>query len=155
MKTLLNIIWHIPFLGFLWALVDAIIGCIWCITIVGLPIGLGLLQFSKFLLSPFSRAMVNQSDVHTMKQTEQNQLWKGFSLIVRILYFPIGLLGALSALGTIVVEFISILGIPCGIVWAKSLSTIFNPVNKVCVSRNVYEEIEKVKKEKEIAQFKK
>lgn len=148
MKTFLNIIWHIPFLGFLFALSYAIIGCLFCITVVGLPIGLGLLQFSKFLLWPHGNKMVNKADLHELKETKQNPVWKVFALIVRILYFPFGLLGAISCIVTIVCDFVSLIGIPSGLVWAKSLGTIFNPVNKVCVPEFVALEIERKKQER-------
>lgn len=148
MKTFLNIIWHIPFFGFLFALSYALVGLLFCITIVGLPIGLGLLQFSKFLLWPHGNKMVNSADIHELKQTEQNGLWKIFALVVRILYFPFGLFAAIGCIITIVAEFVSIIGIPSGLVWAKSLGTIFNPVNKVCVPEYVALEIEKKKQEK-------
>lgn len=151
MKTFLNIIWHFPFFGFLFAFSYALVGLLFCITVVGLPIGLGLLQFSKFLLWPQGNKMVNKADLHELKGTEQNSLWKTFSLIVHILYFPFGLLGAISCIITIVCEFISIIGIPCGLVWAKSLGTIFNPVNKVCVPEYVALEIEKKKQERGLA----
>ena len=37
------------------------------------------------------------------------------------------------------------IGIPCGLVEAKALSAIFNPINKICVPRVVAEEIERRK----------
>lgn len=147
MRTLGNIIWHIPFLGFLFALAYALGGLFFCITIIGIPIGLGWLQFSLFLLSPFSKAMVSRKDLELLTGQKQGDGMHAFSFIVRILYFPFGLLAAIGALCTIVAEFISLIGIPSGIVWAKSLSTIFNPVNKVCVSRAVAMEIERRKNE--------
>lgn len=147
MRTLGNIIWHIPFLGFLFALAYALGGLFFCITIIGIPIGLGWLQFSLFLLSPFSKAMVSRKDLELLTGQKQGDGMHAFSFIVRILYFPFGLLAAIGALCTIVAEFISLIGIPSGIVWAKSLSTIFNPVNKVCVPRAVAMEIERRKNE--------
>lgn len=145
MRTLGNIIWHIPFLGFLFALAYALGGLFFCITIIGIPIGLGWLQFSLFLLSPFSKAMVSREDLDQLTGEYQTGGMQAFSTIVRILYFPFGLFAAISALCIIVGEFISIIGIPSGIVWAKSLSTIFNPVNKICVPRAVAMEIERRK----------
>ena len=71
MRTLGNIIWHIPFLGFLFALAYALGGLFFCITIIGIPIGLGWLQFSLFLLSPFSKAMVSRKDLELL--TGQNK----------------------------------------------------------------------------------
>ena len=145
MRTLGNIIWHLPFFGFLFALAYALGGLFFCITVIGIPIGLGWLQFSLFLLSPFSKAMVSREDLDRLTGKNQSGGMQAFSTIVRILYFPFGLFAAIGALCTIIGEFISIIGIPCGIVWAKSLPTIFNPVNKVCVPRTVAMEIERRK----------
>ena len=61
MKTLGNILWHFPFFGFITSLFTAILGLFFLATIVGIPIGLGLLQHSKFLLTPFSSRMIPDS----------------------------------------------------------------------------------------------
>ena len=148
MRTLGNIIWHFPFLGFIFALCYAISGCFWCLTIVGAPLGIGLFQLSSFMLSPFSKALVSRSDLEDLTQDKQNEVMKIWRLIIRILYFPFGLLGALQAIFVIILEFLSIIGIPCGLVYAKALGAIFNPTGKVCVPRAVAEEIERRKSEK-------
>lgn len=154
MKTFLNIIWHLPFLGFIYALSYALVGAFWCITIVGIPLGLGLLQYSKFLLSPFGKAMVDKKELNELKGAEENKLWKSFSIIVRIVYFPFGLLAAVAMAFTICAQFISIIGIPCGLVWTKSFKTIFNPVSKVCVPEEVAKEIEAKKQQSQLAAYK-
>jgi uncharacterized membrane protein YccF (DUF307 family) len=141
MRTLGNILWHIPFLGFLSALGAFLLGSLLVITVIGAPIGLGLIQFSKFLLAPFSSTMVNKSDLNV----EQNQLWKSFGFIIRILYFPIGLFFTIIAIVQIVGLFLSLIGIPVALVIAKSLGTYFNPVNKICVPKAVADELERRK----------
>ncbi len=78
MRTLGNILWHIPFLGFLSAFFTFLIGGLLVITVIGAPIGLGLIQLSKFLLTPFSKSMISKSDLNT----DQNKLWKTFGIIV-------------------------------------------------------------------------
>jgi uncharacterized membrane protein YccF (DUF307 family) len=140
MRTLGNIIWHFPFLGFLTAFWTFLIGGILVITVIGSPIGMGLIQLSKFMLTPFSSEMVNKSDI-----TDQNKLWKAFGLIIRIIYFPFGLVLAIWTICQIIGLFISILGIPVALVLAKALGTYFNPVNKVCVPVEVSEEIRRKK----------
>ena len=129
MKTLGNIIWHIPFMGFMSAFFTFIIGGILVLTVVGSPIGLGLIQLSRFLLTPFSMSMVSKGDLNI----KQNLLWRTFGIFVRIIYFPFGLILAIVTLCQIVGLFFSIVGIPVALVLAKSLETYFNPVNKVCV----------------------
>lgn len=145
MGCLLNILWHFPFMGFLFALFYALGGLIMCCTIILIPIGLGWLQFARFLLSPFSCAMVSRSDLERLTGEKQNSAMATFSLVIRILYFPFGCIAAFFMIFTIAFEFLSIIGIPCGMVWAKSFGTIFNPVNKVCVPKAVADEIERMK----------
>jgi len=147
MRTLGNILWHIPFLGFLSALGTFLIGGLFVITVIGAPIGLGLIQLSKFLLTPFSSAMISKKDLNA----EQNKLWQSFSFIVRILYFPFGLFLAIVTIFQIAGLFITIIGIPVALVLAKSLGTYFNPVNKTCVPKAVQNELEQRKAKEQVA----
>ena len=137
MRTLGNILWHVPFLGFMNALATFLIGCLFVITVIGAPIGLGLIQLSKFLLTPFSSGMINKRDL----KPDQNQAWQTFGIIARILYFPFGLILAVLTVFQIAGLFITIIGIPIALVLAKSLGTFFNPVNKTCVSKAVADEV--------------
>lgn len=137
MRTLGNILWHVPFLGFLNALATFLIGALFVITIIGAPIGFGLIQLSKFLLTPFSSGMINKRDM----KIDQNKAWRTFGIIVRILYFPIGLFLAVFTVFQIAGLFVTIIGIPVALVLAKSLGTFFNPVNKICVSKAVADEV--------------
>ena len=146
MRTLANILWHIPFLGFLSALGMFLIGCIFVITVVGAPIGFGVIQLSKFLLSPFSSAMVSKKDLNM----DQNQLLETYSIIVRVIYFPFGLFLAAVTLFQIALLFISIVGIPLALILAKSLKTFFNPINKRCVPKEVEDEIKRRKAKEQI-----
>lgn len=129
MRTLGNILWHFPFLGFVNALATLLIGTFFILTVVGMPLGFGLVQLAKFLLAPFSREMKDKKEL----DLKQNELWIIFGIFVRIIYFPFGAILALFTLVEIVGLFVSVVGIPLGIVLAKSLGTFFNPVNKVCV----------------------
>ena len=147
MRTLGNIIWHFPFFGFITALVVFLLGGLLVITVIGAPIGLGLIQLSKFFLSPFSSAMISKNDM----DKDQNKLWLTFGIIVRIVYFPLGLFLAFVTVIQIACLFISLIGIPVALVLAKSLGTYFNPVNKVCVSVAVRDELEQRKAKEQVA----
>lgn len=138
MRILANIIWHIPFLGFLNAILTFLIGSLLVLTVVGAPIGSGLIELSKFLFTPFSSNMINKK--HLKK--DQNKLWQSYGFIIRIIYFPFGLILAIMTIFQIVMLFISIIGIPIAVILAKSLNTYFNPVNKKSVHRAVAKEIE-------------
>ena len=143
MKTLGNILWHIPFMGFVTAIVTFIWGGLLTITVIASPIGLGLIEYSKFLFTPFSHEMISKKDL----DMKINPVWNAFSLIIRIVYFPFGLLLAMTTIFQIACLFITIIGIPMAVVLAKSLGTYFNPVNKKCVNKRVTEELDKQKAE--------
>ena len=71
MKVLGNVIWHIPYLGFLIALIYAICGVFWCISIIGIPVGLGLFQLSLFMLTPFHKRLVSREDLEMLTGMDQ------------------------------------------------------------------------------------
>ncbi len=135
MRTLCNILWHIPFCGFLFSFYFAVVGLILCCTIVLLPLGLTHFEVARFLLAPFSRSMVTRSDLRYLGRSGSGIVMQTFSLLLRILYLPFGILNTLMALCTIVGEALTLVGIPSAVIWAKLLTTIWNPMNKVCVSR--------------------
>ena len=57
----LNILWFLLF-GWELALSSAIIGFFWCLTIIGLPIGLQCFKFSQLAFMPFGAEIVDISD---------------------------------------------------------------------------------------------
>ncbi len=56
-SLLANVIWII-FFGIPMALENLIFGCIWCITIVGIPFGLQFFKIAKLSLAPFEARIV-------------------------------------------------------------------------------------------------
>lgn len=139
MRTLGNILWHFPFLGFINAAITYLIGLLFTVTVVGAPLGLGLMELGKFYLGPFGRAMVRDSD---LDPNAEIGLWKAYSWIIMIVWFPFGLL---LAIGMVVQAFLlccTIVGIPLAIVVAKATGTVFNPVGKRCVSVAVAQELQ-------------
>ena len=126
-------------MGFISAIFVYLFGLVLTATVVAAPIGLGLMELGKFLFSPFGHAMVSKDDLNI----EQNQKWKMYSTIVRVIYFPFGLLFTILAIFQVVFLFFTIVGIPVAIVVAKSLGTYLNPVNKKCVHSAVADELER------------
>lgn len=139
MRTLGNILWHFPFFGFVTAALHWLFGALLTITVIAAPIGLGLMEYGKFLFAPFGHAMVSKSAL----DLPQNPLWQAYSTIVMILYLPFGILALLVAVVQVVSLCLTIVGIPVALVIAKSLGTILNPVNKQCVPSAVAEELER------------
>ena len=52
-----NIIWII-FFGIPMALENLVLGCLWCITIVGIPFGIQFFKIAKLSLAPFGARVV-------------------------------------------------------------------------------------------------
>lgn len=146
MRTLGNILWHFPFLGFITAALTFLWGLILTVTVIGAPIGKGLIEYSKFLLAPYSRNMINETELNI----KHSEAWNKYSTIIKITYIPFGVLHALLIIIQLVLLSITIIGIPIAIVLAKSISTIVNPVGKVCVSSGVADEIDKRKSKNEL-----
>ena len=109
------------------------------ITVIGAPIGLGMIQHSKFLLTPFSKRMISDSEI----KKEKSPLWETMGVIAFILYLPFGILTSLVTIAQIFLLFITIIGIPVALVLAKSLSTYFNPVGKICVDSEFADELKR------------
>jgi uncharacterized membrane protein YccF (DUF307 family) len=146
MKTIGNVLWHFPFFGFVSAILNYLLGLLLVATIIGAPIGLGLMEYGKFLFWPFGNAMISSKELNN----KPNKLWDAFGLIIRIVYFPFGLVFCILAAIQVFVLCITIVGIPAGMVVAKSLGTYFNPVNKKCVHSAVVDELNRRKAQKEI-----
>ena len=129
LRFIANVLWHIPFLGFLNALYAFLLGLLLPVLVIPAPIGLGLMQYAKFLLFPFSSKMVDVSETGAPR----NPLWAAYSAVIMILYLPFGLIafivGAVQCFGLA----ITIVGLPGAYIIFKSLGTYFNPVGKVCM----------------------
>lgn len=71
MKTLGNILWII-FGGAVNALFWLICGLLWCVTIVGIPLGKQCFKFAKLTFAPFGKEVVNNV---TTVGTVANVFW--------------------------------------------------------------------------------
>jgi uncharacterized membrane protein YccF (DUF307 family) len=149
MRTLGNILWHFPFLGFLAAAIYWLFGLLLTLTVVAAPIGMGLMEFGKFLFAPFGNAMVSKSAL----SVQQNKYWKAYSTIIMILYLPFGVIFMILSAIHAALLCLSIIGIPVALVVAKSLGTLLNPVNKKCVSNAVRDELERRKANADIEKY--
>ncbi len=117
MKLLGNIIWLI-FGGIFWAIVDILFGAIFCITIVGIPVGLQMFKFAKFVLLPFGKE-VREVNVTGFK-TVVNIIWAIFA----------GWEYALAYLLISVLFCITIIGIPFGKQYFKMASFVLLPLGR-------------------------
>ena len=149
MRALGNVLWHFPFFGFVSAALYWLVGLLLTVTVVAAPIGVGCMEYGKYLLAPFNFAMVNKTELNI----EQHPYWKRYSTIVTILYLPLGAILMLVSVIQVIALCITIVGIPVALVVAKSLGTILNPVNKKCVHRAVVDELERRKARAQVDKY--
>ena len=95
-----NVIWFL-LCGLVLALLWTLAGLLWCITILGIPVGIQCFKFASLSLWPFGRDILFSNGV--------------FSFLVNILWLIFGGLEiALTAAGIGLVLCIPIIGIPFG-----------------------------------------
>lgn len=100
MKTLGNLLWFI-FYGFWAGLGWFVIGILWCITVIGIPVGLQCFKFASLAFFPFKKEVVFDNDRP--------------NIILNILWLIFG--GFALALGSVIAGIlwsITIIGIPFG-----------------------------------------
>ncbi len=101
MRILLNLLW-IVFGGFFsWAM-WIVVGIVWCVTIVGIPIGTQCFKLAAISLNPFGQEIVYEEN-------------GGLSFLLNVLWFVFG--GAEMALSNFILGLVlcvSIIGIPFG-----------------------------------------
>ncbi len=113
MSLIGNIIWII-FGGFIVSLLWLLFGVLWCLSIVGIPIGLQCFKFATLTLAPFGK------DIRYGTKTT--------SLILNILWIFFGAIEiSVTCLILGVIFCITIIGIPFGIQYFKLAKLAFMP----------------------------
>ena len=111
-KLLANIIWFI-FGGLILGLAWLFLGLLLCITIIGIPLGLQCFKIAKISFFPFGKIVQINFGSHPVA----NLIWIIFA----------GWWMALTYLGAAIINFITIIGIPNGIVCLKLMKIAFCP----------------------------
>ena len=140
MRILFNILWHLPGMGFVLATIVFVLGFLLSATFVAAPIGLGLMEYGKFLFAPCTRVMIREDQLDAERLSER---WKVWSRVVWVLYLPLGIILLMLTIIYIVESILLIYGILNAYVMAKSLGVIINPTNRKCVSYLIAEEVER------------
>ena len=123
MKTLGNILWFILG-GVFWSISLFVMGLIFCITIIGIPIGLQLFKLAGFTLWPFGKTV---EDVNC----------NGFKVFLNVLWLVFG--GIITVIGFYIfgaILCITIIGIPFGKQYFKIGSFLFKPLGHSFVKQN-------------------
>ena len=121
MRTLLNIIWFV--FGGLWlALAYALVGLLFFILIVTIPLGVASFRMARYALWPFGRAVVPMADAGT-----------GSVLLNVVWIILAGWWLALGHVTTAVAQAITIIGIPLAIANLKMIPISLVPFGKEIV----------------------
>ena len=122
MSCLGNLIWMI-FGGLLGAISWFLAGCLWCVTIIGIPIGLQCFKFASLSLAPFGKEVVYSGS--------------GVSLLLNILWLIFsGIPLAIAHLMSAILLMITIIGIPFANQSLKLAGLALMPFGATIVSTN-------------------
>ena len=125
MKTIGNIIW-VVFGGLISAIVLIFEAVFWCVTIIGIPIGVKLFQLASFVIWPFGKKVTKVKP--SGFKTVLNVIWAIlFGWIDALLYCLIGLLYC-----------ITIIGIPFGRQYFKIAHFVLTPLGCGFVSKRAW-----------------
>ena len=121
MRTLLNIIWFV--FGGLWlSLAYALVGLVFFILIVTIPLGVASFRMARYALWPFGRAVIPQADAGT-----------GSVLLNVVWILLAGWWLALGHITTAVAQAITVIGIPLAIANLKMIPISLVPFGKEIV----------------------
>lgn len=101
MNLLMNIIWFLLG-GFISFLSWSVIGILWCLTIVGIPVGMQCFKFAKMAAAPFGKEIVTDN--------------RSVSLLINIIWMLVG--GLVLAFEEVIMGIVfclTIVGIPFGL----------------------------------------
>lgn len=132
MALLGNILWFI--LGGWWNfLLYGFLGCVCCVTIIGIPIGKALFQYAKLMALPFGKVIVKETDIKGKENVAAVRRVGG--TIANILWLPVGVISFILNIGLIVASAITIIGIPIAVVIAKSCTFLLWPVGARVITK--------------------
>ena len=123
MRLIGNILWFI-FGGFISALGWLLTGCLWCITIIGIPVGLQCFKLASISLNPFGKEIRYEGEA--------------VSFLLNVIWFLVS--GWLLALGNFLLGLvlcITIVGIPFGKQFFKIAKLALRPFGAVVVRSHV------------------
>ena len=121
MRTLLNIIWFV-FGGLCLSFAYALVGLVFFILIVTIPLGVASFRMARYALWPFGRAVIPQADAGT-----------GSVLLNVVWILLAGWWLALGHITTAVAQAITVIGIPLAIANLKMIPISLMPFGKEIV----------------------
>ncbi|HSZ90402.1 MAG TPA: YccF domain-containing protein [Acetobacteraceae bacterium] len=142
MRTILNVLWNVPGLGFVAAFFWVLAGLLMAITIIGLPWAKACFTLANYTLAPFGRELVSRYDA----TGRQSLGTGGLGLLANVIWFLLAgwwliVLHVVAAC----VSAITIIGIPFAWAHLKIAAAALMPVGKIVVPTEVAIEIDREK----------
>jgi len=142
MRTILNILWNVPGLGFVAAFFWALAGLLMAITIIGLPWAKACFTLANYTLAPFGRELVSRYDA-----TGRESLGTGgLGTLANVVWFLLAgwwlmVMHVLAAAASA----ITIIGLPFAWAHLKLAGAAIAPVGKIVVPGEVATAIDREK----------
>mgnify|MGYP000885090861 CR=1 FL=1 len=132
MTTLGNLLWFILG-GAVVALTWLVIGILFCVTIVGIPIGRACFEFAKLSAFPYGKEIIRETELKGKRHV--SLAWRIVNFVLNLIWFPIGLSLTLTYFFLAVVYALTIIGIPIAVVYVKMGKFLFAPAGCRVVSK--------------------
>lgn len=133
MVGLFNVIWFV-FVGWWSAICFFVLGGIFALTIIGIPIAKALFQFAKLNAVPFGKEVIKETELKGKRNV--SAFSKTIAIILNIIWFPIGLLFTIVFIIAGILSFVTIVGIPVGVVYVRMGKFLLFPIGTKVVSKN-------------------
>jgi len=129
---LFNLVWFV-FVGWWSAIVILLLSVIIAITVIGYPIAKSLFQFAKLSAFPFGKEVIRETELKGKSNISTTR--KIVGVIANIIWFPLGLLLTLVFLVAGILAFLTIIGIPIGVVYVRMGKFILFPIGSKVVTK--------------------
>jgi uncharacterized membrane protein YccF (DUF307 family) len=142
MRTLLNILWNVPGLGFVAAFFWALCGVLMAITIIGLPWAKACFTLASYTLAPFGRELASRSDVTGRESIGTG----GLGFLANVLWFLFaGWWLTIMHVAAACICAVTIIGLPFAWAHLKLAAAAIAPVGKIVVPSEVAVDIDREK----------
>lgn len=138
MRTLGNILWFILG-GFIAGTLYFLLGALFYLTVVGIPIGKALIQYGKLMYAPFGKAIVRETFIKGKENVSTARRVGG--IILNTIWFPIGFIMMMTSIAQMLLCFVSIIWIPAGIVIARASTFLLMPIGAKVITQEEYQAI--------------
>jgi len=132
MAALGNVIWFVfggEFLALFW-LAAAVF---FAVTIIGLPIARACLEFAKLSAFPFGKEVIRETELKGVHNV--SGIARFIYIILNIIWLPVGLFLTVVYFALGIILFITIIGIPAGIVFVRMGQFLLFPIGARVVSK--------------------